>query len=154
MQFHGFDSFEGLPEDWFGMPLVKNSFSLKGGLPKVPRNVTLNKGWFNETLLQWCQTHQDKIAFIHIDCDLYSSTITIFEALVHRFQVGTVILFDEYFNYPNWEYHEYKAWQEIVVKYGIIYDYIGFARQQVAIKISEINKSGLEGCSETTSFPA
>lgn len=136
--FHGFDSFEGLPEHWFGMPLVKNSFSLNGSLPKVPNNVRLHKGWFNETLPKWCQSHQDKVAFMHIDCDLYSSTVDILENLANRVQVGTVVLFDEYFNYSNWQNHEYKAWKEFVAKYHIEYEYIGFARQQVTVRIIKI----------------
>ena len=136
--FHGFDSFEGLPEDWFGMPLTKNSFSLKGGMPKVPSNVTLHKGWFNETLPVWHAQYKDKVAFMHIDCDLYSSTVDILENVADRVQVGTVVLFDEYFNYPNWENHEYKAWQEFMKKYHFEYEYIGFARQQVAVRITKI----------------
>ena len=55
-------------------------------------------------------------------------------------QFGTIILFDEYFNYSNWENHEFKAWQEFVVKYQIQYEYIGFDRQQVAVKIMHIGK--------------
>ena len=137
--FHGFDSFEGLPEDWFGMPLIKSSFSLKGSLPKVPGNVTLHKGWFNEILPDWRRNNPDKVAFVHIDCDLYSSTIDILENLAERFQVGTIILFDEYFNYPNWENHEFKAWKEFVAKYGIHYQYIGYARQQVAVRITQLS---------------
>jgi len=133
--FHGFDSFEGLPEDWSGMPFIKSTFSTKGKLPKVPHNVTLHKGWFNETLTTWHKQYQDKVAFIHIDCDLYSSTVDILENLRDRLQKGTIILFDEYLNYPGWEHHEFKAWQEFVDKYAIQYDYIGFARQQTAIRI-------------------
>jgi hypothetical protein len=53
---------------------------------------------------------------------------------------GTIILFDEYFNYPNWEQHEYKALQEFVKARGIAYRYLAFARQQVAIRI-ETTKS-------------
>lgn len=135
-EFHGFDSFEGLPSDWSGMPFVKSTFSLKGQLPKVPKHVTLHKGWFSETLPVWRKQYPGKVAFIHIDCDLYSSTVDILENLADRIQVGTIVLFDEYFNYPNWENHEYKAWQEFVAKYHIQYEYIGFARQQVAIKIT------------------
>lgn len=133
--FHGFDSFEGLPEHWSGMPLVKHSFSLKGNLPKVPSNVKLHKGWFNETLPIWRKEYKNKVAFIHIDCDLYSSTVDILENLADHIQIGTVILFDEYFNYSNWQNHEYKAWKEFTTKFKIDYEYIGFARQQVAIKI-------------------
>jgi hypothetical protein len=139
--FHGFDSFEGLPEDWFGMPLVKNSFSVNGKLPKVPANVELHKGWFNETLPKWREKYQDKVAFMHIDCDLYSSTVDILENLADRMQVGTVVLFDEYLNYPNWQHHEYKAWKEFTEKYSIGYEYIGFARQQVAVRITKIGAS-------------
>jgi hypothetical protein len=138
ISFYGFDSFEGLPEDWFGMPLLKHSFSLKGGMPKVPHNVTLYKGWFNETLPKWCVEHKDKVAFMHIDCDLYSSTVDILESFSNRMQIGTIILFDEYFNYSNWKNQEFKAWKEFVAKYQIEYEYIGFARQQVAVRILKV----------------
>lgn len=138
MEFHGFDSFEGLPSNWSGTPLVKNTFSVKGTFPKVPGNVKLHKGWFNESLPIWCGAHLGKIAFIHIDCDLYSSTVDILENLVDRLQIETIILFDEYFNYPNWENHEFKAWKEFVSKYHVQYEYIGYARQQVAIRIIAI----------------
>ena len=139
-EFHGFDSFEGLPDDWSGMPFVKSTFSVKGNLPKVPSHVKLHKGWFNETLPVWKKSHSGKVAFMHIDCDLYSSTVDILENLADRIQIGTVVLFDEYFNYPNWENHEYKAWQEFVTKHQIKYDYIGFARQQVAVKITDCKR--------------
>lgn len=138
VSFHGFDSFEGLPEHWSGMPFIKQTFSIKGKLPKVPSNVSLHKGWFDITLPNWCRTHIEKIAFMHIDCDLYTSTVTILENLVSQMQKGTVVLFDEYFNYPNWENHEYKAWKEFVAKYSLEYEYIGFARQQVALRITNI----------------
>jgi hypothetical protein len=134
--FHGFDSFEGLPEEWSGFWLGKNAFSVDGRLPSVPDNVTLHKGWFSDTLPPWRATNPGKVAFMHIDCDLYSSTVDILENLADRMQAGTVVLFDEYFNYPNWENHEFKAWKEFVAKHGIGYEYIGFARQQVAVRIT------------------
>ena len=47
---HGFDSFEGLPEDW--MHMLKGSFGELGGtLPHIPKNVGLYKRWFYDTLL-------------------------------------------------------------------------------------------------------
>ncbi len=137
-QFHGFDSFEGLPESWGGFDLGKGAFSVDGRLPNVPANVQLHKGFFDASLPLWKAEHADKIAFMHIDCDIYSSTKTLLEQLEDRLQVGTVILFDEYFNYANWENHEFKAWQEFVSARGIRYRYMGFARQQVAVLITEI----------------
>jgi len=140
---HGFDSFEGLPEAWSGFNLGRRAFDVRGRLPRVPGNVQLHRGWFEESLPQWLTSHPGPVAFIHLDCDLYSSTQTILTLLADRFVPGTVILFDEYFNYPNWEEHEYKAFQEFVTKYAVKYRYLGFARQQVAVRIESIGGTSL-----------
>lgn len=139
--FHGFDSFEGLPEAWSGFSLNRSTFSVRGKLPRVPSNVTLHKGWFTETVPTWRQQTADQVAFIHIDCDLYSSTLELLDGVADRLQPGTVIVFDEYFNYPNWERHEFKAWQEFVSRRQIQYDYLAFARQQVVVRIRTIGGS-------------
>ena len=134
--FHGFDSFQGLPEEWGGFSLGKKAFDVGSRLPKVPSNVALHKGWFSQTLPAWCESHSGPVAFMHIDCDIYSSTMDILNALAGRLQPGTVILFDEYFNYPGWEHHEFKAWHEFVAAQNLSYEYIGYARQQVALRIT------------------
>lgn len=137
---HGFDSFEGLPEDWAGTGNRKGKFSQGGQLPRVPGTVTLHKGWFDATIPPFLASHPDQIAFLHVDCDLYSSTKCIFEMLGSRIQAGTVILFDEYFNYPNWHEHEFKAFQEFVVSSGVEYEYLAHTArsQQVAVKITKV----------------
>jgi hypothetical protein len=135
---HGFDSFEGLPEAWSGFNLGSRAFSVQGRLPRVPSNVTLHKGWFSDTIPVWCETVTGPIAFIHIDCDLYSSTLDILNGVLRRLQPGTVIVFDEYFNYPGWERHEFKAWREFVEKERVEYEYLGYARQQVMVRIRSI----------------
>ncbi len=135
---HGFDSFEGLPEAWGGFNLGKGAFDVKGRLPRVPANVTLHRGWFDNTIPPWLVSNAGPLAFVHIDCDLYSSTQTIFKLLKDRFAPGTIILFDEYFNYPNWERQEYQAFQEFIAENNIRYTYLGFARQQVAVRIDAI----------------
>jgi hypothetical protein len=70
-------------------------------LPHVSSNVTLIKGWFDQTLPPFLEKHPAPVSFLHVDCDLYSSTKTIFDSLRTRFRPGTVIVFDEYFNYPG-----------------------------------------------------
>jgi len=132
---HGFDSFEGLPEAWGGFNLGRRAFSREGKLPRVPGNVVLHKGWFSETIPPWSEDADGPIAFLHIDCDLYSSTVDILNGLADRLRPGTVIVFDEYFNYPGWEQHEFKAWREFVTARGIDYEYLGYARQQVMVRI-------------------
>ena len=132
---HGFDSFEGLPERWRDN-LGKGAFKMNA-LPPVLKNVKLVKGWFNETLPEFTMANHGDISFIHIDCDLYSSTATIFENLQDRIKPGCVIVFDEYFNYFGWQNGEYKALQELIQRTGSSYEYLSYNRynQQVAIKI-------------------
>jgi predicted O-methyltransferase YrrM len=138
---HGFDSFEGLPEAWGGFGLGHATFSLGGKLPRVPSNVTLHKGWFRDTIPKWREVHAGPVAFIHIDCDIYSSTAELLEGLRDRLQPGTVIVFDEYFNFPNWQQHEFKAWKEFVARHSLTYEYLSYSRQQVAVRILVIGSA-------------
>lgn len=75
--------------------------------------------------------------FLHIDCDLYSSKKTIFQNLFKFIKTGTIIVFDEYFNYPGWKASEYKALMEFIQISGKSFEYIGYNKfgEQVAIKI-------------------
>ena len=132
---YGFDSFEGLPEDW-RYDLQKGGFNVNGNLPKVNENVRLVKGWFNETLPSFVKEHPEPCACIHVDCDLYSSTKPIFAELKNQIVSGTVIAFDEYFNYPSWQEGEYKAFMEFVAWRGLEFEYIARTNYaQVAVKI-------------------
>jgi hypothetical protein len=63
---------------------------------------------------------------MHLDCDLYSSTKTVFDLQGDRIVSGTVIQFDEYFNYPGWRTHEYKAFHEFIYDRGLQYTYLGY----------------------------
>ncbi len=139
---HGFDSFEGLPEAWGGSSLVRSTFSTKRKLPRVPRNVVLHQGWFSDSILKWRASVAAPLAFLHVDCDIYSSTVEVLEGLYDRMQVETVIVFDEYFNYPNWKQHEFRTWREFVERHNVTYEYLAFARNQVAIRIRTIGTTG------------
>jgi tetratricopeptide (TPR) repeat protein len=132
---YGFDSFQGIPENWNDEP--SGSYSANGNLPEVPSNVTLFQGWFEETIPEFIKTHSDPIRFINIDCDLYSSTKTIFDLLGPQIIPGTVIVFDEYIGYKSWKDDEFKAFQEAIAQYGWKYEVLtfSFATKQVAVKI-------------------
>ena len=137
-RIEGFDSFEGLPEGWGGHNLPKGTFSTGGNLPRVPQNVSLHKGWFEDSLPRWLAQNPGSVAFIHNDSDLYSSAVTIFDLLAPRMQPGTIVLFDEFFNYPGWKQHQVKAWTECAERHGLGYAFIGYARQQAALRITSI----------------
>jgi hypothetical protein len=140
-EVHGFDSFEGLPEDW-KQGHEKGKFAM-ASLPEVRPNVRLHKGWFEETIPVFREQHPEQIAFLHVDADLCSSTRTIFKQLGNGIVAGTVIAFDEFFNYPGWSDGEYKAFMEFCQERGAEVRYLGFTRQgeQVATKITQIASS-------------
>jgi hypothetical protein len=127
----GFDSFQGLPEDW--RDCWKGSFTTGGELPQVNANVALHAGLFGQTLPSFLEQRREPAAFLHIDCDLYSSAKCVFDHMKPRIEPGTVILFDEFFNYPNYEEHEYKAWFEFVEQTKCRYRFLGYAARSCAV---------------------
>lgn len=130
---YGFDSFEGLKEDWKGWAARKGTFDLGGAVPNVPPNVALLKGWFAETLPQFLREHRELFSFVHVDCDTCEATETILALAADRFRPGTVVVFDEYFGYRGWREGEWKAWQEFVSTQGSRYRYLAFHDQTVAL---------------------
>lgn len=97
-RFYGFDSFEGLPEDWRGMAAAR--FDVNGEAPLVddPR-ITFVKGWFQDTLPTRLDELEAESAgralVVHFDADLYSSTLYLLFALGARFKRYHFI-FDEF----------------------------------------------------------
>jgi hypothetical protein len=136
-EVHGFDSFEGLPEHW--KPGMGKGHFKVDALPDFAENVVLHKGWFNETLPEFSRGVSRPAAFLHIDCDLYSSTKTVFDYLGDLIVPGTIIVFDEYFNYPFWQSGEHQALNELVASRKLRFDWLGYIPSgcQVAIRITE-----------------
>jgi tetratricopeptide (TPR) repeat protein len=132
---YGFDSFEGLPEDWHQES--KEIYSTRGKIPKVPAHVTLIPGWFEDTLSLFLAKHEKDIALINIDCDIYSSTKNVLDLLSPRIKKGTIIIFDEYIGNLHWEEDEHKAFMESVSKYQWKYEYLFYSAytKQVVVKI-------------------
>lgn len=143
---YGFDSFEGIPEKWHNMEA--HAFSLGGEVPEGPlrsmdqyldfedksasketgewpKNIELIKGWFEDSVPKFAKREEiknRKISFLHIDCDLYTSTKTIFEHLGHLIEEGTIIAFDEIYGYDRFEEHEAFAFAEFLMSYDFDYE--------------------------------
>jgi len=132
---YGFDSFEGLPETWRS-GIYKGAFA--GPLPPVPPNAHLIKGSFDQTLPEFLKSHPENVSLLHVDCVLYSSTKTILDLLAPRVVSGSVVVFDEYWNYPGWQRHEHLAFQEFITSNHIACEPIGFvpSHQQVGFVIT------------------
>ncbi len=116
---YGFDCWQGLPEPWQdengSLRFCAGAFGRAGGKPpKLPERIQLVTGYFKDTLPKWCEEHPDeKIAFVNIDSDLYSSCKTVLTCLKDRLD-GTVVHFDEIIGYSGWQNGEFKAFKELL----------------------------------------
>ena len=147
---HGFDSFLGLPEKWRDGFEV-GAFNLDGNLPEVNPNVSLIKGLFQDTLPAFLTEQSKKISFMHIDCDLYSSTKYILNTVKPYLQEGCIIIFDELVNYPGFdgETGELKAFYEFITENVVNYEWIGmngvpmglhgYYHENVALRIHSVS---------------
>jgi hypothetical protein len=110
-RFVGFDSFEGLPVDWKGGEWgSKGSFDMAGQVPDIgDERVSFQKGWFDETVPAFTRTFRSKRRLVvHLDADLYLSTILPLVHLGPFMKPGTMLIFDEFV----WRDDEFKAWQD------------------------------------------
>lgn len=113
---HGFDSFEGLPEDFdVNGPLPKGHFNVDGKLPQIddPR-VKFFKGWFEDVLPTYEMPEHEQLV-VTMDADLYSSTLYVLRFLRPWIKPGTYIYFDD-LSRPE---HEPRAFDEFMRESGL-----------------------------------
>ncbi len=112
--FFGFDSFEGFPTD--GRTDWNQDFSVEQ-IPDVPDNCTLIQGYFDKTLPTFLMENDTELNFLNIDCDIYSSTVTILNELekAGKFREGVIIHFDELINYKEFLWNEFFALFEFLI---------------------------------------
>ena len=99
-RFWGFDCFTGLPEDWaFPTGTLKKGIYDAGGVPPQisdPR-VQLVKGMFQDSLPGFLQSFVPlNRLVIHLDADLYSSTLYVLATLHPRLTPGSVLILDDF----------------------------------------------------------
>ena len=113
-KIYGFDSFYGLKEDWIGnAEFEKGYFNLGGKMPSVKNNVILIKGWVQDTVNDFLKQNNPQICFAHMDLDTYESTKFVLSQIKPYLKKGSILLFNEFYNFPGWSVGEYKALKEI-----------------------------------------
>jgi hypothetical protein len=131
----GFDSFEGLPEDWWNRP--KGTF--RTNVPQFDEpEVMMVKGMFAESVPQFVQTWSGNAAIVHIDCTLYGSTMDCLPPILPRCLERAIIMFDEYYNYPDFAQHEWRAWRELRWKYRLTAPCLAYDARRVAFQITDL----------------
>ncbi len=95
--FFGFDTFTGLPEDWT-KGFKKGTFDVHGKIPTIDdTRVQLVQGMFQDTLRQYItQFNRNNQFVLHLDADLYSSTLYVLATLDPILEKGDIIMFDEF----------------------------------------------------------
>jgi predicted O-methyltransferase YrrM len=137
---YGFDSFQGLPEDY--RPHVRQGVFALDQLPRV-EGAELVVGWFDDTLPVFLATHPGPVDFLHVDGDLYSSAVTVLDLVGPRLLPGSIVVFDEFFNYPGWQKHEFRAWEEYLARTGteVAYEAYTSNNEQVVARIVDIGSA-------------
>ncbi len=101
-RFIGFDSFEGLPEDWGGWVGMKaGHFTTGGQVPALDdTRIEFRKGWFQNSVRDFLPSLKNepaKITLVHFDADLYSSTLFLLTSLWWHIP-EYFFIFDEFFD--------------------------------------------------------
>jgi hypothetical protein len=130
---YGFDSFEGLPEDW-NFEHRRKQFDCQGEVPQlVAPNLRFIKGWFDATVEPFLATTSLKERLvIHMDADLYSSTIFVFRAMKSVMRPGTIVIFDEYWDLKG----EFKALEEFSLESGKTFEYLVISDTRAVVRFA------------------
>lgn len=110
-RFIGFDTFEGLPENWGTF----NKGDMAAALPDIEDNrAEFIKGIFQETVHDYFTAHRYESInrkIIHFDADLFSATLVALAGISDFLNKGDILFFDE-FNVPDHEFYAFRIFSE------------------------------------------
>ncbi len=131
---YGFDTFEGLPENWHNEQ--KGTYSADGILPNIEGGKFI-AGKFETTLPSFFTESRPIASIINFDADLYSSTLCALNYSKPVIDKDTILIFDEFIINQNWEQDEYKALNEFCSNNNLSYEVlaISYYTKQVAVKL-------------------
>ena len=131
---YGFDTFEGLPEDWHNENA--GTYTSDGNVPEI-KDGKFIVGKFEDTLPGFFVETRPMASIINFDADLYSSTICALNYAKPVIDKHTILIFDEFIINENWEQDEYKALEEFCSNNDYTYEVlaISFFTKQVAVKV-------------------
>jgi O-methyltransferase len=132
-RFYGFDTFEGLPESFGSFEKGSMAVSLESLQINDARSA-FYKGLFQDTLIPFLSDYKsNRKKLVHLDADLFSSTIFSLSQLYRFLKEGDILLFDE-FAVPK---HEFMAFKIFTESFYVNYEVIGAANNYLflAVKI-------------------
>ena len=132
-RFYGFDTFDGLPEDWG--PFKKGAFSNNNEVPLIKdHRGKFLKGLFQQTVPAFLpELDNSQRNVLMMDADLWSATLYVLTSFAPFIKKGDIIFFDE-FVVPT---HEFKAFLDFTQSYYINLELVAAANNYyfVAFKV-------------------
>jgi len=131
--FWGFDTFNGIPEAWG--TVKSGSYTNDGNIPYVEDDrCRFYVGLFQETIKKFLNENvlQQRLV-VHLDADLYSSTLFCLFSLGPYFKKDDILIFDEF----DVTTHEFKAFIDFQSCFSLPYTVIGESNNfnKIVIKI-------------------
>jgi O-methyltransferase len=136
-RFHSFDTFTGLPEDWG--TVKAGTFTQQGRPPAVnDARCEFHVGLFNNTLPTFlAATGLERRLVVHVDPDLYSSTLYLLTMLAPRLKSGDILLLADFcsLRHPT---HVFRAFHDFVAAYNLDYEVLASSNfgHQVAARVN------------------
>jgi len=138
ISIYGFDSFDGLPQDWIGTNVPKGTMSLNKKVPQLNSNCIAVVGLVEKTLPEFISDKKDlKINFVHMDLDIYPSTKFVLSKIKPYLVNNAIIIFDNLYNKIGWGNGEYLALTETFNENEYKFVSFGSDRESVAIKFTK-----------------
>lgn len=131
---YGFDTFQGLPEAWHENRA--GAYSSGGQVPEIPGGEFV-VGRFQDTLPDFFARDRPLASVIHLDADLYASTLCALEHVQGVVDERTILVFDELIMNERWEDDELRALDDFCARTGWSYRVltVSFFTKQVAVSL-------------------
>jgi len=129
-RFVGFDTFTGLPERWRATE-QEGAFNAHGKIPETSdARCSFQAGLFQDTLLPFANRHNfSRRLVIHLDADLYSSTLFVLTTLAPYFKPGDIIFFDNFICSTD----EFRAFEDFVKSFRVKYEVLGAVQEYIRV---------------------
>ena len=132
VEWHGFDTFFGLPNEWGDLP--KGAFSTNGKPPKLKSKLIK---WHIGRIESTCEEisklqNLNKNFVVIFDFDLYSASKVAWDAIVNYLKPGDIIYFDE-----AYESDENRLIEEILLNQTVFLEVIGYTTMGIAFEVKK-----------------
>jgi hypothetical protein len=129
-RFVGFDTFTGLPERWRATE-PKGAFNVYGRIPETSdTRCSFQAGLFQDTLLPFISRHDfSRRLVIHLDADLFSSTLYVLTSLAPHFKPGDILFFDNFICSLD----EFRAFEDWVNSFRVNYLVLGEVDEYIRV---------------------